>query len=229
MIKSRILSVFFLISLLPAVAFAQAIRFNLLGLNSAHSTEGARVLFAGIGYEQNVFDKLAVSLEYNFGYTFSIQSDEYYDESINHLSSEEYSYMYSLEVPWSEIAYQSKYFFRDNTENSWYMGMGIGIKWFEYQFEILEELPGYSVTGPGPLQIKKYYQTVSAIPITFRSGFRNSIQSFFQDYNFAVGYLVGKGELKTGESRIDNYLYEKPKLNSIFMSVTCSIGIGWDK
>ena len=199
----------------------QSIRLNYF-CSSVFENLGASHYYYGFGYEQNLGSRLAVSLEYNRGYSF----DDYVNGNI--VFPDGTGVQYSLNMPWTEFSYQSKYFFSDNDDGTAYLSMGIAYR------NVKSEMQNVSYSGMGTSPIpQEATGTESLIPISLKLGYRGSIDGLFGDYFIGINYIPGGSSKNTGINSIDNY----PLLDSENRTVDCyksiaftfgmAFGIGW--
>jgi hypothetical protein len=225
----------FCISFIPSALYSQAVRVNYYGLNTMQEeSRSIRHQFIGIGYEKNLFDKIAVSLEFNTGYNLN-QFANVEPNGGNFLlidnSGNYYYYSYLLNIGWREFAYQSKYFFRKNTDNSFYLATGISLIAMGYEMDIVDvDDPGNN-GGTGPLSLGKIEHTNIFFPVSFKFGFRNNITGIFGDYSCGISFLPSSGAYGTGNPKIDaaDGTASFNQLKSVYFMVAMSLGFGWYK
>jgi len=189
--------------------------------------ENSKTYYYGFGYEQNLGTKVAVSLEYNKGYSLStvdytpLSYYEYYDQV-----GLGYSFYYGHAITWSEIAYISRYFFDYNDDGSWYLSSGIGLR--TAKIEIVTENISYDT--PYFSQATQFQNlkssNVTLIPISFKVGYRNSIDGFFGDYFLGLTYIPGAEDKGSGNKAFDTFINKK-YFNNISFNFGICIGIGW--
>jgi hypothetical protein len=206
----------------PFLISAQAIRFNYFGASYFEVTSKKNYYY-GFGYEQNIGSGIAVSLEYNRGYGFD---DEYANLSLDYTENGDiYKVNYSLQMPWTEFSYQSKYFFTGADDNSFYISSGIGLRSVKYDIHSVDAtINGNYAYGlfPDGIETKK----ITLIPVSVRLGYRGSIDYWFGDYAIGLSYIPGASSKETGFSTIDNHS-TKANFRNFSFTFSCAFGIGW--
>jgi hypothetical protein len=207
---------------------AQAIRLNLLDYSSVIKGGDVSGFYAGFGYEQNVGDRIAVSLEYNFSYlNNTTEYDQYYNSSYydNSGNSSYLTFDYFIAYPSKELAWQSKYFFNDNDEGSWYIASGIAYKSIKYNWGITDINADYNYPVPPELAEGKFEESVAVIPLSLKLGYRNSIDGIFGDYFIGINYNTGGSS--PDDVILKNYL--QGVIRKINFSFGLNFGFGWAK
>jgi hypothetical protein len=202
--------------------YAQAVKLTYAGISTMRTGQSARLFYFGGGYEQNLLGKLSVSIDYNQGYAFDISDDEYYYQNGFSYGGTNY-YNYIRTVDWHEFAYQTKYFFIDNTSNSWYFSMGLSLLVLDYELKIQEEGSSY---GSTPIPVGTTKNSSMVFPVTARIGFRSNLTGFVSDFGFGLSFLPGKGDYGSGNEAADLYVPTND-LHSVYLTVGCSLGFGW--
>jgi len=205
------------------ITMGQGIRVNWLGASFFEKTNGKSFYFGG-GYEQNIGTAIAVSLEYNFGYSFgdgeeSVQFQFPKDGDV-------YTVEYLPLMPWSEFSYSSKYFFSGNDDDSWYVSSGLAIRTVKYNLNLLSAYSNSSgnyATGLFPETVEE--KSIVLTPITFKFGVRSSIDDWFQDYAIGFSYIPGGSSKKTGYTTIDTYA--PGSFKNFAFTFSLAFGLGW--
>lgn len=217
---------------------AQAIRFNTIcysrdfvsSFDEQNVTNPMSNWFAGLGYEQNIGDRIAISIDINssLGKLFGEEDEQYrsfdyYEPGSQYLSSYEFSY--SSYITYTELNYQSKFFFNTNDDGSGYISSGIGLKFVRWNLspstnyytppdEIASLLPSQNI------EEKKLI-----IPVSLRLGHRGSLDGVFGEYFFGVSYNIGAGNFPE-DSYLKNF-YDKKPMRSLSFNIGYLWGIGW--
>ena len=230
---------FFLVLIIFASlkSHSQAIRFNYLGITAPLKTGSETYsipVYYGIGYEQNIGSRIAVSLEYNHTYPDvyrMILSEEFnHYGTINTVNGNSIGYEYDIKYPMHEIAYQSKFFFRDNDNHAWYFSTGISLIVIEYKWQIRNE---YEYSGfnspalPADFSTGTFSESVSSVPINLKMGFRTSIDKAFSDIAFGLRFNVSGDKNPTNKTY--KYVNEVSSLRDISFVMSLSFGFGWAK
>jgi hypothetical protein len=204
----------------------QSIKFTYLGYNSWQNYEGQRNMYYGGGYEQNVTDRISVSLDYNSGYT--LDEDKWSSVTFTD-GTYGYSFDYIVTAPWQELAYTSKFFFTENDDRSWYISSGIAYRTTTVDVQVLPNYfdPVYASVGQEiGMGINKKRQ--SLFPITMRIGGRGSIDSWFGDYFIGLTFVPGASGAGTGNKTLDNAIGKK-YFRTLSVSIGIALGIGWSE
>ena len=215
-------SVFLILFILPLLSDGQAIRVNYIGFSGYQKAVVPANYYYGFGYEQNIGKRIAILFEYNKGYELDENSGHYFFDDIN----SPVSFNYGLEIPWYEFAYQSKYFFTGNDDGSWYVSSGIALRKATYTMDIYSANYNQSGLPATSIPLGVTQKSYSLIPLSFKVGWRNSIDGWFGDYNIGISYIPGGNYRNTGNPNIDQYL-TKQGIRSFCINVGFSFGVGW--
>ena len=178
-----------------------------------------------ISYEKNLSPRvsagidLTVSLDAS-GKEFSI-------------SYPNYSITYEHEAKYLQLSYQSKYFFRDNDEGSWYVGSKLG-----FQSRTEQSTPQYGSSGvPSDFQFyTKNTQKVFLVPYTISIGRRGAFEGVFVDFFMGLSFLINGHPTPTipfasykryyygSEDQSNSFGY-----NDVTLNYGLKIGFGWTK
>ena len=213
--------------LVGAGANAQGISGRLIDYSTFISKGGYSGLSWGIGYEQNVTKHLALSLSYNssWGHTDDETSEYSYDDG----SGYGYTFTYFQDFTWHEFAYESKYFFDGNDDNSMYLSSGIAYREVSHLTTIDNVWvdPGYYDVYDALAQT--YYRVnFSCVPITIKWGERGEMDGLFTDVYVGVTFIPGASGKLPGTYTFFTGKTEQ-KVNTISFCAGLKIGIGWDK
>lgn len=213
----------------------QAIRFNYLGithpLKTGSETSSFPVYF-GVGYEQNLGSRIALSLEYNHTYpnVFKLAFSESFTHfgTVRTANGNNYDFEYDIKYPMHEIGYQSKFFFRDNDHHAWYVSNGISLIIIDYKWEIKDDnYYNFGDAPPADFRTGTFSESLTSVPLNLRVGFRTTIDQAFSD--LAFGFRVNL----TGENKPTNktykYVNDKSRLRDISFVMSLSLGFGWAK
>jgi hypothetical protein len=208
---------------------SQAIRANYFCGSAFQKTDGGggtKFWYWGFGYEQNVGDRIALSLEYNKGFSFGDEAESAQLIS-GDVSTSGYSMYYLQTMPWNEFSYQSKYFFTDNDDNAWYFSTGLAYRTVTVQVQI-EDLMYSSDYEPvlGTLHTGLYSEKVTFTPVSFKLGYRNSIDGFFGDYFLGINYLPGSSKKSINNTFLDQQITTK-SFTSVALTFGFAMGFGW--
>lgn len=233
------LALFFLTSAIhTSLTLAQGIRVNTFcytndfkaKVDEDGPTNSFSNWFVGIGYEQNVGNRIAVSLDINssLGKLFGSESEQsktidYYDNNYQFTTS--YSINYTSYISYTELNYQSKYFFNDNDDASGYISSGIGLKFVNWTYKAVD---GYGSVPPEISYLvprNSIEEKLLVIPLSLRFGRRGSIDGAFGEYFFGFSYNLKAGNLPQSDE-LKNFFNEKPMRGFAF-NLGYLWGIGW--
>src|SRR5436190_1472316 len=94
------------LALIPFLSMGQAIRLNVYG-KSYMMKDASNNRYIGLGYEQNLSTKLAITMEYNIDYG----SSTYFSDDFNYIESgNHYGVNYYYNSSFMMVSYQTKYF-----------------------------------------------------------------------------------------------------------------------
>lgn len=232
--KKKLL-VFNLLILNAAASYAQGIKFNTLcwsndfksKVDEESTTNFMSDWYYGIGYEQNIGDKLAVSLCFNssLGKTFGkedVNTKYIYYTDING-NENSYPYEYTSYISYTGLSYESKYFFNENDDNSMYVSSGIGFKSVKWTFIAASDynIPDSLITFTAGTMIDK----TTIIPLSIKIGGRGSMDGWFGDWFLGFNYNLGVDKLPAKQSFKD-LEFEKP-MHKLAFTAGYSFGIGW--
>ena len=216
--------------------YSQAFRMNYLGVaNPLHTgTEATTLPFSiGLGYEQNIGYRLAVTLEYNISYDNFINprviignDGEEYPHSGTTKDQTPYNFDYALTYPMSEIGYQSKYFFLDNDDHSAYFSTGLSLLMIDYTWKIRGNSYN-NAQPPSDFKTGSFRETITSVPISFRFGYRGPTNGFFGDYSFGFKYNLSGDKQPTLSSY--HYVNDESALRDFSFVMNLSWGFGWAK
>lgn len=137
-----------------------------------------------------------------------------------------YSYYYTSVISYTELSYQSKYFFSDNDDNSGYISSGIGLKFVKWTFDASEisEIPaGLILPYPSDLLEEK----LTVVPLSLKLGSRGSMDGFFSEYYIGFTYNLGADKLPQDDA-LKNFTADSEKpMNKLAFTLGYSFGIGW--
>jgi hypothetical protein len=214
---------FFLILIFtPVVSNAQSLRFNFFDHSAFERAENGNYnWYWGAGYEHNIGDMIAVSFDYNAGLDFD---DNHYGTLFFGDQVSGGQIEYELNLPWKEIAYQSKYFFTGNDDNSFYISSGISYRWIKYQLDV----NGVDFTGAyvGQIIPTTIEKTITQFPLSLKLGFRNSIDGWFGDYSLGASFIRGATSQGSGIPIFDDHL-ENSVFKDFSINFSVAFGIGW--
>ena len=202
--------------LVHSFVHAQSIRWNLSGFTFGKTAN----FYTGLGYDHNLNHRIGLLLDVNLGVSLRNQNSENFKYAEN---GNEYQSYYDIQEYWWEIAYQSKYFFSDNDERSFYVASGIAYR--PYKFEI--EINTYNLSSNGPAKYETYKKTIVMLPLSLRLGLRGSISGFFGDISFGMTYLPGAESKKLNLTYVDEVFV--PIENSLVFGMNLALGIGWKR
>ncbi len=207
----------FLLLCFSSLAFSQGIRVNAACFNLSENSQNGQYSsshngFVGIGYLQDIGTKLSVSLEYNKSWDVS----DYGTSDIDETTSGNI-YIYSLDMPWSEIAYESRYFFTDNDEAAFYISSGIAYRTIDTKFTDF-------TYGNSEVTKKTYH----VLPITLRIGHRGSMDGFFGDLFVGTTFIPGASSIKPGPTIFHDEV-DHSFIRGLSFNFGWSMGIGWAK
>jgi len=203
---------------------AQAIRFNYFCGSFVEHTVSKTNLFYGIGYEQNFGKRIALSLEYNKG--FGIGENDYVSVRFRDANQEGYDFDYLTTLPWSEFAYQAKYFFADNDEDAGYISSGISVRSINARTDVVHlqyDSTYISTVGAmgGVIEEK-----ITLFPISIKFGYRGSIDGFFGDYFVGIHLIPGAAGKNVAPKLAS--LVETKFFSATAITFGMSFGIGWE-
>lgn len=217
--------------------FGQAFRFNTVSYsgdfitipNVSSATFASSNLFLGLGYEQNIGEKIALSLELSHSYGFitgpeNSGSKEFsYFDTGNNLSN--FTYSRVSYISYLALNYQSKYFFYTNQDVSTYISTGIGLK--SVKWYLKPEIDNNSIpeSFQGKFSNSPINENKLVVPITFRLGRRGSLDDTFGDISIGVSYNLGANGLN--ENKYLKYLFEESPMRNIAFGINYSFGFGW--
>jgi len=141
-----------------------------------------------IGYDQNLGEKISISLTYNLGFppsndvelTYGFPSaDGNVQFSVNHICT------------WNEFSFTSKYFFRDNSDGSFYSSSGVSLLKAKNEYEVTSlSVDGNSTyTNYGDLSEGTYDQDITLIPLFLNFGYRGEFEGWYFDVYAGMGIL----------------------------------------
>jgi hypothetical protein len=205
---------------------AQAVTFKLLDYAPFVVERNPNGLFWGFGYEQNIGDRIAVSLEYSKSYNLD---ESNFETSYTYRDASGYGYGYSSlsTYGWSEISYHSKFFFTPSDDRAWYVSSGIGIRTFHHILDIYGaqfDVPYASLSQS--IVDGTHTEDVTLIPVTLKLGQRGSIDGWFGDWFLGLSFIPGaSGKLPPANSPYDKSSYLSLKGVSFVFGL--NFGIGW--
>lgn len=214
-------------------SFSQAFRINYFGLmNSLVTTESdiTPQPYLGLGYEQNLGHKIALSLEYNVSYSTALDDESLVSEETQYASvpsgNGTYSYSYTFEHPMQEISYQSKYLFRETGTHSWYVSTGLSLLMVDYTWK-LNSSNQWNAQPPADYRASSFNETVMYVPFNLRFGFRGPIDGSYGDYSF--GLKVNLSGDKVPKNATYKYVSNKSSITDVAFFLCASWGFGWAK
>lgn len=213
--------------------FSQAIRFNTYNYcddfrvnkstdiydEGGSSLDDNSDFYWGIGYEQNVGDRISVSAEINssLGKIYSESYVSIPEPYVDLTTGQTYTTTksYNLYVSYVELKYISKYFFKENDDRSGYIASTLGFKKVNYGYSDEEG-------GEGDLSLK---ESKLIIPLGLRLGWRGSIDGWFGDGFIGAGLNIGaSSEVKDPIIKAFN---KNSSISTIYFTAGYSFGIGW--
>lgn len=222
-----------LLFLIADNGFSQAIRFNIYNFcddfrineSSDIYNEGGSSLddnsdfYCGIGYEQNIGDRISISAEINssMGKIYSESYVSVPESYVNQTSGQTFIGLkdYSLYVSYVELKYISKYFFRENDDRCGYIASTLGFKKVNYGYADQQE-------NQGDLSLK---ESKLIFPLGLRLGWRGSIDGWFGDGFVGAGLNIRAGaESKDPVIKVFN---KNSTISKIYFTAGYSFGIGW--
>lgn len=221
-----------LLVLFSSGGFSQAIRFNTYNFcddfrkkstkigntTNVYLDEGSDIYF-GIGYEQNVNDRISVSGEINtsLGRVYAaseLETSVSVTDPITGDVSTQY-YRYEFYVSYLELKYISKYFFRSNDERSGYFASTLGFKNINF---------GYADEYSGAEDIEQK-ESKLIFPLGVRLGWRGSIDGWFGDGFIGAGINIGAG--KEPKDAVVKAFNEGSSISKVYFTAGYCFGIGW--
>ncbi|MBP6531655.1 MAG: hypothetical protein KA285_00150 [Bacteroidia bacterium] len=141
-----------------------------------------------IGYDQNLGEKISVSLTYKLAFppsndvvlTYGFPSaDGDVRFSVNHICT------------WNEFSFISKYFFFHNSEAGFYSASGISLLQAKNEYEVSSlSVDGNSTyTNYGDLSEGTYEQDITLIPLFLNIGYRGEFEGWYFDTYAGMGIL----------------------------------------
>ena len=222
--KRIILATLFIVSTLGASS--QGIRFEYFGVSGVASRYGP-LEFYGIGFEQNVGDKISLGLTYRKGY--DITSGETVDpEYVSYLkNSDEVRIDLLQSGAWSEFSYSSKYHFTDNSDGGFYIANSLSL----FSAKTIINITSISVNGSSESNYDgvgtiAYEKSITLLPMSFDLGYRSEFDGWYQDYYFGINLLpFGNNKTVTPSQLSDHGITSK--FNSLSFRFGLCFGIAW--
>ena len=223
--KRIILATLFTVSTLAASS--QAIRFEYFGVSGVASRYGP-LEFYGIGYEQNVGEKISLGLTYRKGY--DITSGETVDvEYVNYTKALDDVRIDLLQTgTWSEFSYSSKYHFTDNSDGGFYIANSLSM------FNAKTNINITQITVNGNSDISNYdgigtiayEKSITLLPLSIDLGYRSEFDGWYQDYYFGINLLPFGNNKTVQPSQLSDHGLTS-KFNSLSFRFGMCFGIAW--
>jgi hypothetical protein len=205
-----------------SLAQTHAIRFNVIDYSPFLKEMGVAGMYVGLGYEQNIDEYLAVTLEAN---THFVNEDfsggDYFVGNGN--GSGYVSFGYDLKYPWKELAWRAKYFFSGNDDVSWYFSSGVGYRRANIKWQIFGT-DYQNVAVPATLRDGEYQEGFSIFPLGFRLGHRSELDGIYADYFIGINFNLGSVE--PSDPVLKDYIVYH-ELSSMNVCFGLNFGVGW--
>ena len=225
-VKSKFISFVFFLLLIGNNAFAQAIKLTFLESNEV-AVEGTANLSLGIGYEQNLHKRISVLINGGLVYSSENTSIYNYRTGFYQYDNDTTNIDFSREHTAFKLTFESRYFFRDNDEGSWYIASKIS-------FQSRKETTTILAIGPSSnpqnsfhdIEVSgKYSQSLLITPLSITMGHRSSLEGFIFDINLGYAFLpknVFALSIPTG-----SVIEKSVTFNKSLFTFGMSIGFGW--
>jgi hypothetical protein len=207
---------------------AQAIKLTLIENNEVRRT-GSNNSSYGIGYEQNLHRRISIFV--SAGFEFPDGTDDEYNYSSRsgfyQYGNDKTSIEYSRNHTTNKLTLESRYFFRDNDDASWYIASKIS---FQKRKEITKILNigniNQSVNSFHDIEVQgEYSQNLFITPLSLIMGHRSNLEGFIFDFNFGYAFLP-KNEyelsIPNGSTTDKSIIFD-----STIITFGISIGYGW--
>lgn len=220
----KIILIAFLFLAMNRSSSAQAIKFYPFLVNEVHQHAAGPISGVGLGYEQNIGDRLSWGL--NFSASFPppaviSESKSYPGQFVNIDCNHS--------VSWWQLQYQSKYFNKENDGPAFYFSSAIAVQSRTQNVEIVSitkydvytTIPSFDGISSG----STLSQNNIFIPVTFSMGVRGSLDGFFGDIFVGASYLF-----KTkyaNNNLVTNRFGKDYSFADLAVTFGFAFGIGW--
>ena len=222
----RSITIYIFGSVLIQSASAQGIKATIVGF-APFQTEDAYTPYVGFGYDQNIGEKIGLSLDFNLSLTTRDEPGPSWTESYTDPNGLGYRYNYGYSTPWKELAFTSRYFISGN-DGSWYLSSGIAFRLIKFSTvtENIHYDPPYvsNAIQFSNIQPKNLLLT----PVTFRFGYRSDLEGVYGDFFIGYSIIPGGASKGSGNTEFDKMIHRNYFKNSYFCSGIC-VGFGWAK
>ncbi len=217
-----------LFSLLGYEISAQAIKLTLVENNEVRRTNTNNSSY-GIGYEQNLHRRISIVVSPGFEFPSGTDDELNYNSSrgLYQYGNEITTIDFTRKHATSKLTFESRYFFRDNDEASWYMASKISFQKRKETTKILDigDL-NQSVNSFHDIEVSgEYSQNLFITPLSFTLGHRSNLEGFIFDFNLGYAFLPkNKYELTipNGSTTDKSIIFY-----SRIITFGLSIGYGW--
>ncbi len=209
---------------------AQGIKVDLFGY-SGLSSEYTSSFYYGIGYDQNVGDKISLGFSYIKGY--SIDPDYSKTEQYYSFIATENNLNYNVEVgltalsSWHSFSYTSKYFFDDNSDGGYYFSTGISMLQTEIEYDVhsisVDQMGSSNAFG---ISQGLYKQKLTLIPISIDLGSRSEFDGWYYELYAGASLLPFGAKKDVSPSFLKNIGVET-KFNPVSFHISLCVGVSW--
>ncbi|MBL0033106.1 MAG: hypothetical protein IPP27_13360 [Bacteroidetes bacterium] len=218
----------FFLSVNANFVFAQAIKLTLIEYNEVGRTGTDNSAF-GIGYEQNLNSRISILINPGMEYPDDLDDTFSYDyrDGLYQYDNDVTDIGFSRKHTTLKLTFESRYFFRDNDENSWYMASKASFQ-SRKETTIIHYIGDYNSpqTSFHDIEVNgEYSQSVFITPLSLTIGHRSNLEGFIFDFNFGYAFLpknVYDLSIPTGSIIDKSVTYHKSTI-----TFGLSIGIGW--
>ena len=164
------------------------------------------ILNFNFGVEKYMIDKLSIALSYRF---VLFTSDPEVSARVKYIDYQGLYYNYTEYYDSHAIDIESKFFFDDPNDDSWYISSMLSFQHLTMNINVTD-IYGYG-NGPGQLVLNlgKFSDDFNIYPFAIKIGKRSTGDVVVFDYFFGIAYHLGAGSIKRiNENYLDYYKFK---------------------